>query len=270
MVSRALCVGINDYPIRGMDLKGCVNDAKAWAAALTDHYDFASGDVTVLLDGDATKRKIVARLKTLLRKAQRGDVLVFTNSSHGTYLADEDGDEPRFDEAMCPWDCDDRLLVDDELRALFDDLPAGVRGTVVSDSCHSGSVTRALPPELGPTPDHRRVRFLNPRRLGLPELPPDLLARARSTRLEGRPESVMKEVLVSGCRDVQYSYDAKIGNRYHGAMTYYALQSLEAAKWTTDYKTWVPRINALLRRGGYDQNPQLEGRTAAKTRRVFR
>ena len=27
MVSRALCVGINDYPIRGMDLKGCVNDA---------------------------------------------------------------------------------------------------------------------------------------------------------------------------------------------------------------------------------------------------
>ena len=60
---------------------------------------------------------------------------------------------------------------------------------------------------------------------------------------------------------MQYSYDAKIGNRYHGAMTYYALQSLEAAKWSTDYKTWVPRINALLRRDGYDQNPQLEGRT---------
>ena len=98
-------------------------------------------------------------------------MLVFTNSSHGTYLADEDGDEPRFDEAMCPWDCDDRLLVDDELRDLFDDLPAGVRGTIVSDSCHSGSVTRALPPEFGPTPDNRRVRFLNPRRLGLPELP---------------------------------------------------------------------------------------------------
>ena len=57
MVSRALCVGINDYPIRGMDLKGCVNDAKAWAAALTDHYDFATGDVTLLLDGDATKRR---------------------------------------------------------------------------------------------------------------------------------------------------------------------------------------------------------------------
>ncbi len=272
MVSRALCVGINDYPIRGMDLKGCVNDATAWAAALNDHFDFASGDVTLLLDGDATKRKIVARLKSLLRRAQRGDVLVFTNSSHGTYLADQDGDEPRFDEAMCPWDCDDRLLVDDELRALFDDLPSGVRGTVVSDSCFSGTVTRALPTELGPNPDKRRVRFLNPRRLGLPELPPDQLTRARVQRSRhgGRPESVMKEVLVSGCNQVQYSYDAKIGNRYHGAMTYYALQSLEAARWSTDYKTWVPRLNALLRRNGYDQSPQLEGRTTSKTRRVFR
>jgi metacaspase-1 len=271
MVNRALCVGINDYPIRGMDLKGCVNDAKAWASALVGHFDFASGDVSLLLDADATKRNVVARLKRLLENAQRGDVLVFTNSSHGTYLADTDGDEPRFDEAMCPWDCDERLIVDDELRALFDDLPVGVRGTVVSDSCHSGSVMRALPPEFGRTPDKRRVRFLNPRRLGLPELASDVLTQARSTRLEWRPESVMKEVLVSGCRDVQYSYDAKIGNRYHGAMTYYALQSLEAAKWNTEYRRWVPRINALLRRGGYtDQNPQLEGRTAAKSRRVFR
>jgi hypothetical protein len=270
MARRALCVGINDYPIRGMDLKGCVNDAKAWAAAFTSHYDFAAGDITLLLDGEATKRKIVARLKRLLQSARRGDVVVFTNSSHGTYLADEHGDEPRFDEAMCPWDCDERLLVDDELRALFDDLPAGVRGTVVSDSCHSGTVTRARPPEMAGRDDKRRVRFLNPRRLGLPELPAGALTRAHSARQVRRPESVMKEVLVSGCRDVQYSYDAKIGSRYHGAMTYYALQSLEAANWDTDYRSWVPRINALLRRGGYDQNPQLEGRSTAKTRRVFR
>ena len=80
MVSRALCVGINDYPIRGMDLKGCVNDAKAWAAVLIDHFDFATGDVTMLLDAQATKRKIVlAALEELLAGAQKGDVLVFTN-----------------------------------------------------------------------------------------------------------------------------------------------------------------------------------------------
>ena len=43
MVNRALCVGINDYPIRGMDLKGCVNDATAWAAALTRPLRFRVG-----------------------------------------------------------------------------------------------------------------------------------------------------------------------------------------------------------------------------------
>ena len=70
MTNRALCVGINDYPIRGMDLKGCVNDAKAWAARSIEHFDFASGDVTVLLDEDATKRRILARLRALLRGAR--------------------------------------------------------------------------------------------------------------------------------------------------------------------------------------------------------
>ena len=61
MAKRALRVGINDYPIRGMNLKGCVNDAKSWAAALTQHFDFAPGDVTLVLDQDATKRKIITR-----------------------------------------------------------------------------------------------------------------------------------------------------------------------------------------------------------------
>ncbi len=268
MSNKALCVGINDYPIRGMDLKGCVNDAKAWAAALTEHFDFATGDVRVLLDGDATKRSIMAKLKTLVRNASKGDVLVFTNSSHGTYLADEDGDEDRFDEALCPWDCDDRLIVDDELREVFDALPAGVRFTFVSDSCHSGSVTRAMPPWA--VPDKRRVRFLNPRLLGLPEARGPRDQRSRSTRTTTRPESKMKEILVSGCRASQYSYDAKIGNRYHGAMTFNALAALERTKWDTTYAKWVPRMNKLIAAGGYDQNPQLEGRAAGKSRRVFR
>jgi metacaspase-1 len=266
---KVLCIGINDYPIRGMDLKGCVNDAKGWAAALTRHFDFATGDVTMVLDSEATKKNVVAKLKSLLRRAARGDVLVFTNSSHGTYVADEDGDEVRFDEAMCPWDCDEHLLVDDELRDLFDNLPEGVRFTFVSDSCHSGTLTRAVPPWT--TPDRRRVRFLNPRLLGLPERPFGATGRSASgTRRGGRPESVMKEVLISGCGATQYSYDAKIGNRYHGAMTFHALRALEDAGWKTTYAKWVPRINTLLDAGGYDQEPQLEGRSAAKSRRVFR
>ena len=37
MALKALCVGINDYPIANADLRGCVNDAKAWANTLNRH-----------------------------------------------------------------------------------------------------------------------------------------------------------------------------------------------------------------------------------------
>ena len=268
MANRALCVGINDYPIPDMDLKGCVNDAEAWASALASHFDFNKSDVTVLLNKAATKKRIRKELDGLLRGASRGDVLVFTNSSHGTYIADTDGDEKRFDEAMCPWDCETNLLVDDELRELFDGLPTGVRLTVVSDSCHSGSVTRAAEPM--PTPDDRRRRFMNPRLLNKAVLAAAEAHTARSSRREKRPESVMKEILVTGCTDRQYSFDAVIDGKYHGAMTFHALKALEEAGWDTTYTAWVARTNELVHDAEYEQDPQLEGKTAMKDNKVFR
>src|SRR5262245_28802436 len=154
-MKRALCVGINDYPVRDTDLKGCVNDAKAWAALLHDHFEFATEDITILLDEQATRDAILGALDALLASAKDGDILVFTNSSHGTYVFDEDGDETRYDEAICPWDMKEHLIVDDELRERFHALPDGVHLTVISDSCFSGTVTRGGLP----TPDDRRRRF---------------------------------------------------------------------------------------------------------------
>jgi hypothetical protein len=93
---------------------------------------------------------------------------------------------------------------------------------------------------------------------------------ARSTRRDKRPESVMKEILVSGCTDRQYSYDAVIGGTYHGAMTYHALKALEEAGWDTTYDVWVARTNELVHDAQYEQDPQLEGKTRMKDNRVFR
>jgi hypothetical protein len=118
-----------------------VNDAKSWAALLIDHFGFEPANVTMLLDSQATKKRVLAEVDRLLKGAKKGDVLVFTNSSHGTYVADANGDETRYDEAMCPYDMKKNLIVDDELRQRFTKLPDGVRLTVISDSCFSGSVT---------------------------------------------------------------------------------------------------------------------------------
>ena len=175
MGKRALCVGVNKYPRADLELRGCVNDARAWATLLREQYDFASTDVKVLTDRQATKAKIHKALGDLLAGSKRGDVLVFTNSSHGTYRADKNGDESLYDEAMCPYDCETDLLIDDELRELFTAIPDGVRLTVISDSCHSGSVTRD---PGGETPDRRRKRWLDPK---------DDRPAGRSTTSAGRP-----------------------------------------------------------------------------------
>jgi hypothetical protein len=270
MSKKALCVGINDYPYDGSDLNGCVNDAHAWADLLASHYGFAKSDIKLLLDAQATKDAVVAGLKELLTGAKTGDVLVFTNSSHGTYIADTSGDEPKYDEAMCPYDCADNLLVDDELRELFANLPKGVHFTVISDSCFSGTVTRAAVSESIPglkTPDDRRVRFLSPalRRATILENP----WKAKSKSKEKYPESKMKEVLLSGCSDKEYSYDAFIDGKYHGAMTYFALKAIQTAEYKITLQQLLTRVNFLLDDAGYPQHPQLEGRTSNKKRLIF-
>ncbi|HZB40324.1 MAG TPA: caspase family protein [Ilumatobacter sp.] len=264
-MKRALCVGINDYPVKGADLKGCVNDAKAWAALLIDHFGFDPQNVTMLIDSQATKKRVLAAVDKLVADAKKGDVLVFTNSSHGTYVADRDGDETRYDEAMCPYDMKKNLILDDELRQRFAGIADGVRLTVISDSCHSGSVTRG---EVLDTPDDRRRRFVNPRTLGLPEIQ-GVRRKAKPRTTDVHPERRMREVLVSGCRDNQYSYDARINGTYHGAMTYYALRIIEQANYDLSYEELWDQLVERLEIEGYDQEPQVEGKSSNKRRRLF-
>ena len=270
MTKKAVCVGINDYPYDGSDLNGCINDAHAWADLLVSHFDFAESDVKLLIDSQATKAVVMAELRAMLTGAKSGDVMVFTNSSHGTYIADTSGDEPTYDEAICPYDCADNLLVDDDLRELFTNLAKGVHLTVISDSCFSGTVTRAALSEIIPglkTPDDRRVRFLNPALRGQAVLENPWKAKPKSK--EKYPESNMKEILLSGCSDKEYSYDALIGGTYHGAMTYFALQAIQTAEYKITLQQLYTRVNFLLDDAGYPQHPQLEGRIANKKRLIF-
>lgn len=276
MAKRAFCVGINDYPLEKSDLNGCVNDANAWADLLVEHFDFARPDVKVLLDAEATKANMVAGLQNLLVGAQRGDVLVFTNSSHGSYIADKDGDEPnKFDEVICPTDVDaGNWLSDDELRELFAEMADGVRLTVISDSCHSGSITRVILNEDGPGElgsDDRRVRFLNPRNIGQPVVnrPTRKHREFHARKRELHPESTMKEILLSGCKDGQFSFDALIEGGYHGAMTYHAIKAIRAANYQLTYEQLHAELQPMLDEGGYDQHPQLEGADEFKRRQLF-
>ena len=265
---KALCVGINDYPYEGNDLNGCVNDANAWANLLHSHYDFADSDIKILLDTDATKSNIMNGLKNLLTDAGEGDVLVFTNSSHGSYVTETGGDEPKYDEILCPYDISDNQIVDDELREIFQNVSKDVHLTVILDNCHSGTATRAAVNDILPglkTPDDRRVRFLSPALRGLPVL--ENPWKAKPTGKEKYSESGMNEILLTGCTDKEYSYDAYFHGTYHGAMTYYALRAIREANYQITYDQLHQRLGVLIE--DYPQHPQLEGKSSNKKRQIF-
>jgi hypothetical protein len=264
---RALCIGINDYPYDGSDLNGCVNDARAWAELLIGKYGFAATDVKVILDQEATAKNMLDALKDLLAGAQKGDTIVFTNSSHGSYVIDTDGDESKFDEILCPYDIADNHIVDDDLRNLIADVKDGVNLTVILDNCFSGTATRAAPDM--PTPDNRRRRFLSPALRGLPILANPFKQQALSKAIsKGKyPESKMREVLLTGCSDKEYSYDAYFDGVYHGAMTYYAMQAIKEASYNLTYAQLHARIRNLIE--DYPQTPQLEGNTTNKKKQIF-
>ena len=160
---RALCVGINAY--RSSPLNGCVADARLWARTLAGlGYEPAR----MLLDQDATRANILSELQALIQSSGPGDVVVFQYAGHGTTVPDRnadelDGDSPQNDEALCPIDFEDgRLLIDDDLAAVFRNIPSGVRVTSFIDACHSGSVSRfgVGAPSHGSRAADERPRFV--------------------------------------------------------------------------------------------------------------
>ena len=79
----------------------------------------------------------------------------------------------------------------------------------------------------------------------------------------------MKEILLSGCLDYEYSYDALIGGTYHGAMTYFALQAIGDADYEISWRQLHDRLGYLVKEANYPQTPQLEGTIANKKRQIF-
>ena len=152
MAKKAVLVGVNRYRIPGSDLRGCVPDVKNMSRLIQGQYGFDASDITMLTDFDATKKAMEEAITGMVSGAKRGDVLLLHFSGHGSNVPDDNDEEAdNRDEILCPTDLDwyDPFR-DDWLRNVFDGLSAGVSLTMISDSCHSGTVTRAIEPPDAP------------------------------------------------------------------------------------------------------------------------
>jgi hypothetical protein len=166
---KALLIGISDYPHLppSAQLIGPANDLRAMVSFLEDHWKFASQDIRVLKDKDATKANILSSISGWLADQTRaGDRVIIYYSGHGSHVPDRSGDESDGqDETFVPHDFGRRgeiaedMVLDDEIGKALASLP-GREVILIADSCHSGTVNRDIFADTsGENPD-ARPRYL--------------------------------------------------------------------------------------------------------------
>lgn len=161
-VKRALIIAIGDYPDSlGWGKISSTNDVPLIKCAL-EGQGFNEQNITLITDRKATKSGIINAMNTLIRAANKGDIIVVHYSGHGQQISDDNGDEiDKLDETLVSWDAPayyykgytgDKHLRDDEFGELISALRirVGPDGQVLvfMDSCHSGTGTRGEKPAV--------------------------------------------------------------------------------------------------------------------------
>jgi hypothetical protein len=178
-------------------------------------------------------------------------LLFLTYSGHGGQVPDANSDE-KGDATDETWVLYDRQLVDDELFALWAGFEPGVRIFVLSDSCHSGSVTRDLFDAAVPLiVEKGMVDTEKPRTKELPRDVQDATYRAnedlykgiQSSHEAGADVDVRASVLlISGCQDNQLSLD---GDR-NGLFTQTLLGVWDDGKWEGGHRKFWKTIGSKM------------------------
>ena len=234
---------------------GWTGDLNACEADAEDMNDIArkQGFLTTLLKTNvATREAVIANIRNAAKTLSGGDIFFLSYSGHGGQVPDMNGDELDLqDETWCLYDGE---LIDDELRLLWGEFAEGVRTLVLSDSCHSGTVTKlafftrsggmALPTASFSTEvEQPRYRFM----------PPEIALRTyRQNRdfydeigasLPTEPLPIRAAVrLISGCQDNQFSMDGDFNGLFTGTL----LRVWSGGRFKGDYHTFHREIQSRM------------------------
>jgi hypothetical protein len=255
-MKRAITIGINKYP--SAPLRGCVNDAEGWARLF---FDMKFDRVRTLLNEGATIARVTADIRAALNESVSGDVLVIHYSGHGTQVHDASGDESDgLDEAWVLWD---GVFTDDRIADLLSIGLEGVQICIISDSCHSGSISRGNPSTArfipGPDPVAGEQagsvhRIFTPRencagRVSVPD---------------------MNHIVLTGARANESAWDTSYDGVPWGALSYTALKIIRDSIRPLTWEILHRRIRDRLPSSECPQHPQLEGPKKLVSRVAFK
>jgi hypothetical protein len=247
------------------DLMACEFDARDMIAIAK-----SSGmSSTQLLTKEATRANTLDAIRAAAKQLKSGGMFFLSFSGHGGQVPDVSGEEDdKKDETWCLYD---GQLIDDELYLELSRFAKGVRVLVLSDSCHSGTVTRAAPPPAvsGVAAPANRSRMM-PLAVGrrtyqehqafYDQLQKDVAA---SSGKDGQidPDSALARlvvsprltsiarkfkpavILLSGCQDNQTSMDGD----HNGAFTEQLLQVWNNGAYQGNYAKFHAAIVARMR-----------------------
>ena len=166
-----------------------------------------------LLSPQATRANVIATIKNASANLTTGDIFFLSYSGHGGQVPDINGDEDDGqDETWCLFD---GQLIDDELHDMWLSFKEDVRILIVSDSCHSGTVTKFLA-----TIDY------NYSDLAKKYMPDEVALNTymKNKQFYDQIQGHIKDVktndiranvrLISGCQDNQSSYDGTFNSLF--------------------------------------------------------
>ena len=159
---------------------------------------------TVLLNEAGTRDAVSKAITDASKNLVDGDMLFISYSGHGGSTPDESGDEEDGkDESWCLFD---GFFFDDELYALSTKFEEGVRILVVSDSCHSGTVSKVAPGQ-DPTTMIVSKNFPEEKAKEVYFAHKGFYQKVKSKAMESKEKEVKASVkLIAGCQDVESSY----------------------------------------------------------------
>lgn len=211
---KALLIGVGQYPhSQKSNLKGPPKDIKNMTEFLKNQWGFRREDIGILKDAKATKSAIMHALNVWLpKKTKPGDRVVIYYSGHGGQTKDRNGDEADGkDEFVTTADIGkggrrhvNQLVLDDEFATAMRKL-SNREVIFISDSCHSGTITRNFTMAEDTEPD------VKPR-----YLPFDEGEEQGAMPLVGRDEEplsrdIQAHLTISAAMPHQFSWDTPFG-----------------------------------------------------------
>jgi hypothetical protein len=204
-------------------LAGCENDARDMQR-IAEQLGYTT---RLLLNEEARAEAAIRAMESAAAELGPGDAFLLTYSGHGSQVPDTNGDEAmagadeignfpdQYDET---WVVFDRQLVDDELYALWARFAPNVGISVLSDSCHSGTVAKVAPWETLPDegPGRRMPLDVQDRTYDANRKQYDEIQASVQSRDAASVKATV--ALISGCMDNQTSGDGPKNGRFTGQL----------------------------------------------------